>query len=215
MKLASQSWRIAAVALLAVLVVLPVSPRPLPVPEVRVLTFDEILDLTLQHEGGWYPGTGAHDPNPTMKGVTQRTYDDFRDRRKLPRQSVQGITDTELRDVYRSYWLAVKADRMGPLTATLAFDHAVNAGPHRARQAVQRALGLKPDGVFGPVTMAALTRAEDAPLAAVLAWERVEEYCDLARQPRLRPNLLSWIKRVVPVGRDAATVCLDSRSFHR
>lgn len=199
-------------AVLLVLAILPAPPDPLPIPEVRVMTFDEILALTLHHEGGWYDGSGSHDPNPTMKGVTQRTYDDYRERRRLDRQSVRLISDAELRDVYRAYWLAVKADRMGPLTATLAFDHAVNAGPHRARQAVQRALGLKPDGVFGPLTLTALAKADDAALASVLGWERVQEYCDLAKQPRLRPNLLSWIKRVVPVSRDAATVCLDTRS---
>ena len=42
------------------------------------------------------------------------------------------------------------------------FDNAVNEGPYRATVLLQRALGVSPDGVWGPKTQAAVDGIGDA-----------------------------------------------------
>jgi len=196
-----------ALALLAVLTIIGLEREP---EEVRVSVFAEVLERTLEHEGGWYDGTKPHDPNPTMKGVTQRTYNGYRDRRRLPQRSVREIETHELEAIYRTYWDAVKADKLGPLTAGQVFDHAVNAGPHRAIQVLQRAVGVNPDGVIGPRTMEAVRGVPDTVAALLVGYERLQHYCDLARSPKHRPSLLAWTQRTVTEAEAARKACLDT-----
>ena len=62
--------------------------------------FDKCLTRTLVHEGGW----SNHPKDPggaTMRGVIQRVYDGYRDRKGLGRRSVRQITDDELKEIYR------------------------------------------------------------------------------------------------------------------
>ncbi len=167
--------------------------------------FEAALQKTLKAEGGYYDGSGAHDPNPTYRGIVQRTYDGFRDRRRLPRRPVREIADEELRDIYRNYWRAANCHLLPPLTGRAVFDHAVNAGPVPATKVLQRALDVKPDGVFGPKTAAALIGRDDAALALRVALYRAAHYCDIARSnPTKRPALLAWIERATDHGKDAA-----------
>lgn len=172
--------------------------------------FDQAMEATLGHEGGWYDGSDPRDPNPTMYGVTQKSYDAYRDRHGLPRQTVQRIAQAELRDIYRAYWDGT-CDRVAlncPLTALCLFDLSINAGPGTARRLLQRALDLEQpdhgigdvddDGILGPQTYAALSAVtDDQALCVWLLMERVRYYDELANKPRLRPNLKSWIGRTV------------------
>lgn len=162
------------------------------------------VELTARFEGGWYDGKGSHDPNPTMKGVTQNTYDGYRDRSGLPRRSVREITDGELRAIYRDYWTAVSADRLPPGVAVAVFDHGFNAGPPMARKILQRALGVRDDGIIGPITLGAVAAADPEELFRRVLFERLAHYREIAAaKPALRPALLSWIGRIVDTERRA------------
>jgi lysozyme family protein len=57
---------------------------------------------------------------------------------------------------FTDFWQSCRCDDLPPTLALLVFDAAVNNGEGTARIWLQRALGLKPDGVFGPATMAAV-----------------------------------------------------------
>lgn len=166
--------------------------------------YGEAVKLTARFEGGWYDGSQPHDPNPTMKGVTQKTYDEYRDRSSLPRRSVREITEGELRVIYRSYWTAVGADRLPGPVAVAVFDHGFNAGPAMGRRILQRALGVADDGIIGPVTIRALDRADPKALFYRVQAERLAHYRSIAAaKPALRPALLSWVGRVVDTERRA------------
>lgn len=161
------------------------------------MSFPEALAFTLSVEGGWYDGSGSHDPNPTMKGVTQKTYDGFRQRKNLPLRSVKEIEQWELESIYRSYWEAVDGDSLPPKTGAAVFDMAVNAGPLASLKVLQRALGVVADGIVGPQTRQALTAVEDSLLAHKVNVERLKFYVKITRSnPKLRPALLSWVSRV-------------------
>lgn len=180
---------------------------------IRVVTaanaYRVALDETLAHEGGWYDGTQPHDPNPTMRGVTQRTYDAFRRRRGVPWRSVREIADVELEAIYRGYWDGAALDTVAtagaPLTAITLFDHAVNAGPGRAVRLLQGAIGASIDGMVGPETRAQLAAVlahagpqADRELAQAVSWARVDHYVDLAAPAgsKHRASLPSWMRRV-------------------
>jgi Putative secretion activating protein len=169
--------------------------------------FSEAMTLTLGHEGGWYDGSDPRDPNPTMWGIIQKTYDAFRTSLGLPTQTVRNITLDERDTIYRRYWTGV-CEPLPRLLALLMFDMSINAGPQTARIIVQRALDLDDDGHlnstidddgnFGPKTLAAL-RAHGADARDTLVLyallERLRYYNEVAENPRLRPNLKSWVGR--------------------
>lgn len=163
--------------------------------------YEEALEFTLGREGGWYDGSEARDPNPTMYGVTQKAYDAYRSGHKLPLRSVRLIEQHEVGDIYRSYWVDAKCDRLPRLTAITMFDMSINAGPGGAIKCLQRAVGTEDDGAWGPKTEQAVAdyirTIPEKRLAYQICWERIRYYVDLAKSPRLRPNLLSWVHRVV------------------
>lgn len=121
--------------------------------------FSRALSLVLLNEGGW----SDHPMDPggaTMKGVTQRVYDAYRDAIDQPRRTVKMISEGELRAIYKAqYWDAIKGDMLPAGLDYCLFDYAVNSGPVRAIKALQEALGIKVDGQFGMLTLGALKLA--------------------------------------------------------
>ena len=152
------------------------------------------------HEGGYV----NHPDDPggaTNKGVTQRTYDSFRERNGLLKRDVREITGGEVKEIYqRQYWDAISADDLPDGVAYCVFDAAVNSGPGRAVRWLQKCVGAKVDGVAGNETISK-TRGAD-PIALI------DEYCDrrLAFMKRLRhwPTFKKgWKRRVAEVRRKA------------
>lgn len=126
--------------------------------------FAQVLPVTLVHEGGW----SNHKKDPggaTMKGVTQRVYDGYRDGRGMPRQSVRYISNAELVEIYRfNYWNMVRGDEL-PVGVDLAvFDFGVNSGPGTAIEFLQRVLGIRQDAHPGAVTLAEASRRDPVAL---------------------------------------------------
>lgn len=124
-------------------------------------TYQACLDVTLREEGGY----SNHPKDPggaTMKGVTQRVYDAYRDRKGVARQGVRDIARAELEEIYRrQYWDAVKGDDLPAGLDLVVFDFAVNSGPSRAIKTLQQALGVTADGALGEVTLARLAAIPD------------------------------------------------------
>jgi lysozyme family protein len=140
--------------------------------------FDASLDTALVYEGGY----SDHPKDPggkTMRGVTQRVYDAWRGRRKLPKRSVKAITDDELKAIYREqYWNVVQGDKLPSGVDFVVFDGAVNSGPKQSVKWLQRALGFngsQVDGIVGNVTLSAIEKHEDhdALIAGIIDRRRV------------------------------------------
>ena len=115
--------------------------------------FDHCLKLVLAHEGLW----ADHPKDPggaTMKGVTLATYRKYRP--GATKAQLRAISDADLAMIYRAgYWNKVKGDDLPAGLDLVAFDAAVNSGPGRGARWLQEALGVNPDGVIGPKTIAA------------------------------------------------------------
>lgn len=126
--------------------------------------FAEVLPVTLVHEGGY--SNHPRDPGgATMKGVTQRVYDGYRDGRRQPRQSVRFIANAELVEIYRfNYWNMVRGDELPAGVDLAVFDFGVNSGPGTAIKHLQRVLGIRQDAHPGAVTLAEAARRDPAVL---------------------------------------------------
>lgn len=127
--------------------------------------FDRAYDLTNDFEDG--PGTAddvVNDPDDhgelTYKGYTQRTYDGWRRKHKLPMRPVTQSTEAERRQLaLEEFWLACKCDQLPEPLAIAVYDMAFHSSPHDAAVALQGALKVKVDGKIGPNTVAAARAA--------------------------------------------------------
>ena len=166
--------------------------------------FDTSLDFVLGREGKLSTNQndrGNKGGNVTMCGVTQATYDEYRESHNLWKRSVARITEGEIRGVYKElFWDKVKCDRIPDSEMKLIlFDSAVNHGTGGAVVILQRALGgLQDDGVFGSKTEAALSEVTDfEKLKTRFISERHDFYHDIVRrQPTQKQFLKGWIARL-------------------
>lgn len=135
--------------------------------------FDRALRLVLAHEGGYV----NHPKDPggaTNKGVTKAVYDRYRRSKGLEARSVKMITAAEVRDIYRrQYWDAIRGDEMPSGVDYALFDFAVNSGPGRAVQFLQRCIGAGVDGNIGMETIAKTNGMNSKNLIADLCSRRL------------------------------------------
>ncbi len=103
---------------------------------------------------------------PTMCGITHREYDLWRKGHSLPVQDVSHITKDEGYALYRiGYWLP-HCPFLAPGLDLFFLDTAVNMGCSRAIKLLQASLGITVDGIWGPVTNAAVAAIKD-PVAVI------------------------------------------------
>lgn len=128
------------------------------------MNFDLAFDALLGHEGGFTDN--PRDPGgATRWGITERV------------ARVNGYTgsmrdlpvDVAKRIARSEYWDAVKAEDLPAALRYAVFDAAYNSGTTQATYWLQRALGVKSDGVIGAQTiLAAQQCVPDRVLARML-----------------------------------------------
>jgi lysozyme family protein len=118
------------------------------------------------------------------------------------------ITPAEYTEIYHDrYWMPW-CDRLPAGMDYAFFDACVNAGPAQAARTLQRALGLRPDGNMGDVTLAAVQeRHEPDPESVIHAFceKRRAFYKALAQFPRYGRG---WLARVDHVEKAAKAMAL-------
>lgn len=121
--------------------------------------FPASVKLVLRSEGGFVDN--PLDPGgATNLGITRATLSNWL-RHPASVADVQSLSVDTATAIYQaSYWNAIKGDSL-PLGIDYAvFDEAVNSGPSKAAKDLQSVLGVPVDGVIGPITLAAATKAE-------------------------------------------------------
>ena len=102
---------------------------------------------------------------PPAAGVTQVSYNSFRDRHGDPRRAVYEASDAEIAQVYREdFWDAASCSEFPKKIGIYLFDAAVQHSPRQSIKILQRALAIEDDGVVGPMTINA---ARSQPLKRV------------------------------------------------
>ena len=89
-------------------------------------------------EGG-YSNHKADKGGATNRGITQKTYDNYRKVRCLPLQDVRKISDQEVELIYIQYWTEANCHNMTDKFAVLCFDTAVNHGVGKVKQFLEYA----------------------------------------------------------------------------
>ncbi len=160
--------------------------------------FARAFAVVIGEEGGWSaeradPGNwtggavGSGALRGTKFGISAAAY---------PTLDIAALTLAEAQAIYRrDYWDRVRGDELPPPLALLVFDAAVNNGVGRAARWLQLAAGAAPDGVIGPVTLAAVAAraGEGDALCAEFLARRMDF---MATLPTWRSFGLGWARRL-------------------
>lgn len=158
--------------------------------------FDRSFAFTARWEGLWsdHPDDNG---GKTMRGVTLPTLSDYLGRPARVEELAE-LSEEMAKDIYETlYWKRSGADRLPVGLDTAVFDFAVNSGPKRAVQFLQRLVDVEDDGVLGRMTLAAVeqTIAEVGALELVLRYIRARRDF-LRRQPDYRVFKRGWENRI-------------------
>lgn len=118
--------------------------------------FNSCLSVVLHHEGGFV----NHPKDPggmTNLGVTKAVYEEWIGH-KVDERIMRKLTPSLVAPLYRKkYWDVMKCDGIPRGLDLCVFDFGVNAGTNRSIRYLQRLIGAKEDGVFGPASFKQLT----------------------------------------------------------
>lgn len=161
--------------------------------------FTYALETTMRFEGGWsnHPSDRG---GKTKYGVTQRTLHSY-NQMEGTWHVIRGLTPEQAADVYWTmYWLEMRIDKLPEPVQGFMFDWSVHSGRFAIRS-MQRHLKLKPDGVVGPRTRAAVEAAlvtwGSPKFVRTLAIRRMNALCRLVRRDRKQGDfLVGWWARV-------------------
>ena len=117
--------------------------------------FPQALNQVLKYEGGKVDD--PRDPGGrTAFGVTQDTYNDWREKQGLSNADVFSISQADVAAIYRKeYWDRIRGDDLPDGVDFAVFDFAVNSGVTRAARTLQGVVGVTQDGLIGPATIQA------------------------------------------------------------
>jgi lysozyme family protein len=153
------------------------------------------FQLMLKSEGG-YVDHPADPGGRTNLGVTQATWENWVGRAS-DEAEMRSLTPEKVDPLYKKkYWDAVRADDLPVGLDYLMFDFAVNAGPGRAIKLLQTAVGVTPDGGFGPMTLAAVQAIDPVELIEKFSQAKEEFYRSLSQFPTFGKG---WLNRVADV----------------
>jgi lysozyme family protein len=157
--------------------------------------FNAALGFTLYFEGG-FSDHPSDIGGRTYRGITQAEYNVYRSNRGLPGLDVSQMSETELVEIYNSYWQGSESAKMHPSLAIVMFDTSVNFGINNSITFLQQALGLPQTGVFDQETRAALERGNNQYTALQIINERIlYRYKRVQENPSQMAFFHGWLSR--------------------
>ena len=160
--------------------------------------FQASLAAVLKSEGGNDDDPSDHGGR-TSRGITQREYDAWCAEHGIVKGDVWNATATQISTIYHDEYWEPYCDSFPIGLDYLYFDMAVNAGPYRAAILLQRALGVTADGRIGPITRAAVAKADPKQLISAYSEAKTAFYRGL-HQPSF---IKGWLNRTAEVARTA------------
>jgi lysozyme family protein len=128
--------------------------------------------------------------------VTKATWENWVGR-ESDEAEMRGLTPEKVEPLYKKkYFDAVRGDELPVGLDYLMFDFAVNAGAGRAIKTLQTAVGVTPDGGFGPMTMAAVQAVDPVDLIERFSQAKEDFYRSLTTFATFGKG---WLNRVADV----------------
>ena len=117
--------------------------------------------------GDWTSGIiGKGELKGTKYGISAMSYPDL---------DIKNLTFEDAKAIYkRDWWDKLKLEDYSAAMSYQLFDTAINSGWHNAAEILQRAIGVKDDGVIGKVTMAKLATLDNNDVLMLFLAERLE-----------------------------------------
>ena len=160
------------------------------------------FELMLKSEGG-YVNNPADPGGMTNLGVTKATWENWVGRAS-DEAEMRGLTPEKVEPLYKKkYWDAVRGDELPAGISYLCFDFAVNAGAGRSIKTLQTAVGVTPDGGFGPMTMAAVQAVDPVELIERFSQAKEDFYRSLTTFSTFGKG---WLNRVADVKQHATSM---------
>ena len=160
-----------------------------------ISNWQKSFELMLKSEGGF----SNHPSDPggmTNLGVTKATWEGWVGR-EVDEAEMRGLTAEKVEPLYKErYFDAVRGDELPMGLDYLMFDFAVNAGAGRAIKTLQTAVGVTPDGGFGPMTMAAVQAVDPVDLIERFSQAKEDFYRSLTTFSTFGKG---WLNRVADV----------------
>lgn len=163
--------------------------------------FRHAVVFILAAEGSFRPDGGyvIHPSDPggeTKHGISKRAY---------PNEDIRHLTQERAVFLYhRDYWRAAHCHEWPSGVGLAVLDAAVQHGYRTAIELLQEVAGVKPDGLVGPKTRAAVQGADPEWLIARLALRRARLYARILRnKPAQGVFIEGWHNRL----RDLTDAC--------
>ena len=117
--------------------------------------------------GDWTSGIiGKGELKGTKYGISAMSYPDL---------DIKNLTLEDAKAIYkRDWWDKLKLEDYSAALSYQLFDTSINSGWHNAAEILQRAIGVKDDGVIGKVTMAKLAMLDNNDVLMLFLAERLE-----------------------------------------
>ena len=175
----------------------------------RKVEFNIAFDRIFDHEGGfqkqradrgnWTSGViGLGDLKGTKFGISAMSY---------PELDIRNITKDQAKDIYyRDFWTPLKGDQMPSEIVYQLFDASLHHGLVSALKMLQRAINVKDDGFFGPISANALTSISIHDLLMLFLAERLEFMTDVRNWKEYSRG---WSRRIAQNLRYAAKDTLE------
>ncbi|MFW2801542.1 glycoside hydrolase family 108 protein [Acinetobacter baumannii] len=138
-------------------------------------TFQDALKRVLQHEGGYvnHPSDPGGETNYGITKSVARQYGYKGSMKDIPMDIVEKIYKNQ-------YWDAMSCDSFPFSVGFQLFDAAVNHGLLNSRKLLQRAVGVKDDGIVGSLTLAAVRKQPQFALISLFNSKRIEFYTKIS-----------------------------------
>jgi lysozyme family protein len=152
------------------------------------MNFLTAFEKLLKHEGG-FSDHSADPGGKTRYGITEAVARDvgYRgDMRELPLDLAQRIYKDK-------YWDAVQAEALPVDVRYIVFDGAVNSGITQSAKWLQRACGVKDDGIVGPATIRAANSLASDGLKRRILGQRLRFMATLPNWPAFGRG---WANRI-------------------
>lgn len=161
-----------------------------------------LIENRIDAEGGYQKHPHDRSGAGTKFGITQEVYDAWRTLRRLSLRDVVNLTRDEARQIYHDDFIVEpRFDKIrDPWLRLCVVDFGIHSGPPRAARFLQEIVGVKVDGIVGPITLAAVNGSDGIQVGLYLCAKRQKFLARLiSRDSTQRSFAAGWMNRIADI----------------